>query len=196
MWGHPPLAVRPAELRSDAGTPACARLAAMKPLGTLPALLVGFSPVISLLLRFNCLRGSASRLKPREAGAATEFLVAPGMRILAADSLFPLAAFTTLVRVASRSAGGSIDAVLVPVSVLAAILSCNARSCERGSWRHPPKTLAEKETGNRLERYRLDAAGSEHRVSEVKSKNGGVRFSPPTTTKMIPQQASSPRSFP
>jgi hypothetical protein len=152
----------------------------MKILGEFFALLVGFLPIILFMLLFNWLRRSAKKLHPRPDGSSLEFFVAPGMRILLRLVLFLLAAFTILVLVAIRSEGGSFYAILIPLSVLVAILlamprtvTVDGRGIRQHRWIRKDREIAWHEIA-------WMRRGFNTGVTYVKSKNGGrpVSFSP------------------
>ena len=100
----------------------------MKIVLQLLGLLLGFSPIILFMCLFSYLRRSAKKNEPRQDASKLEFFVAPGMKILLRVVLVALAAFSVLVLVASRSAGGGLFAVFIPLSVLVAILLTKPRT--------------------------------------------------------------------
>jgi hypothetical protein len=150
-------------------------------LGTIFALLLGFSPIIAFMLLFNWLRRSAKKLHPREDGAALEFFLAPGMCILVNLVLFSLGAFTTLVLMAGLSQGGDgWYAAFFPLGVFLAILLVKPRAVvvdqhgiRQHRWIRGDREIAWNEIA-------WMKRGVNSGTTYVKSKNGGrpVWFSP------------------
>lgn len=94
----------------------------------LGALLLPSLFVAPFMLLLWWLRRSAQKHQPKEENGVLEFTLAPGMRILISIVIIALLAFTGLVWVASLSSGGSWYVVLIPLSVLAAILLATPRT--------------------------------------------------------------------
>ncbi len=153
----------------------------MKLLGTLLALLVGFSPIAFFMLLFKWLRRSARRLEPKDEGSSIKFFVAPRMRFLLLLVLSLLVGFTVLVLAFSLSRGGEgWYAVFIPLAVLLALLLAM------------PRTISVDHRGIRQHRWLMGDReipwhevawmhrGSNTGAIYVKSKNGGrpVSFSP------------------
>jgi hypothetical protein len=152
----------------------------MKAILQLLGLLLGFLPIILFMCLFSWLRRSAKNHKPRQEGSALEFAVAPGMRILLRSILVALCAFSVLVMWASRSAGDGLIAVLIPISVLIAIVLAR------------PRPVVVDHNGIRQRRWiREDRAiawheivsvrrGSNTGTTYVRSRSGGrpISFSP------------------
>jgi hypothetical protein len=153
----------------------------MKVLGTLLALLVGFSPLAFFMLLFNWLRRSAMTNHPRQEGSALEFFVAPGMRILLRLVIFLLVAFMILFLATFLLKGGDgWYAVFIPAAVLLAILLAIPRAVVVSSdgirqhrWIRRDREIA----WNEIAWMRR---GFNTGVTYVKSKKGGrpVSFSP------------------
>ena len=76
---------------------------------------------------FTYLRRSAKKQKPRQEGASMVFFVAPGMRILLGSVMLALVLFMILVLSALRFEGESFLALLIPLSVFAALLLARPR---------------------------------------------------------------------
>jgi hypothetical protein len=153
----------------------------MKVLGTLFALLVGFSPIIVFMLLFNRLRRSAKKLSPKHEGASIEFYVSPGMRNLLWLVLSLLVAFTGLVLVTSVSRGGDgWYGVLIPLAVLLAIflavprtITVDHHGIRQNRWIRGHREIAWNEIAGMRRGFNTG-------VTYVKSKNGGpaISFSP------------------
>jgi hypothetical protein len=125
---------------------------AIKILGTLFALVVGFSPVISFMLLFNWLRRSAKKHSPRHEGTSIEFYVSPGMRVLLGITVSLLVAFTVLVLLTALSRGGDgWYGVLIPLAVLLAIGLAIPRTIILDTRGHPAALVDRGRSGNRLE---------------------------------------------
>jgi hypothetical protein len=152
----------------------------MNVLRQLLILLLALSPLYLFMFLFAWLRRSAKKHQPRENARAVEFFPAPGMRILIVSVQVALVAFTILVLAVSIRRRDGWFAVLIPLSVLVAILLAK------------PRTVTVDQNGIRQNRwFRGDRAiawneiawmkrGPNTGSTYVKSKNGGrpISFSP------------------
>jgi hypothetical protein len=138
-------------------------------------LLLGASPIILLVwlaIFFSRTERFSKIQEPRQEGSALKFFLVPRMRILIWVVQFALLAFSAAL-VASVPAGSSLYAVLVPLSVLAAILLAKPRAVlldhngiRRKRWIRGEREIA----WNEIAWLRR---GRNTGTTYVKSKNGG-----------------------
>jgi len=136
--------------------------------------------VAPFAILFWWLRRSVKKLRPREDGPAVEFYLAPRMRILIGIVLSLLTAFTVLVLFEIVHKGGSLYAVLIPLSVLVATILAEPRAVwtdhdgiRQRRWLRGDRVIAWNEVAS-MSRGRNTGA------TYVKSRNGGrpISFSP------------------
>jgi hypothetical protein len=133
----------------------------MKTLLPVLGLLLVLSPLFLLDGLLRLLRRSAKEHQPRQEGYALVFFIAPGMQILLRSVMVALILFTILILIALRSEGGNWVAVLIPLSVLAAIQLAKPRPVtvdDNGV--HQPQWI--REDPHRLGRSRVGGARTKH----------------------------------
>jgi uncharacterized Tic20 family protein len=146
----------------------------------LGALLLRFLFVAPFMLLFWWLRRSARKHKPKEENGVLEFTLAPGMRILISIVVVALLGFSALAWVASLSQGGVWYVVLIPLSVLAAILLAWPRTVvlDHNGIRQRLWLMGDREVG--WSDIAWMKRGRRTEATYVKSKQGGrpISFSP------------------
>jgi hypothetical protein len=101
----------------------------MKTIGLIfRAILLRFLFVSPFMLLFWWIHRSTRKLRPREDGDSVEFSLVPRMRILIEIVVVLLVAFSALVLIETIRSGQGLYAVLIPLSVLAAIILATPRS--------------------------------------------------------------------
>jgi hypothetical protein len=147
-------------------------------------LLLAASPIILLVwlaIFFKRLERSSIKQKPRQEGSAVEFFLVPRMRILIGLALVALTAFTFLVVAESIHHGGGWYVVLIPLSVVAAILLAKPRAVllDHNGIRQRRWIRGDREVA--WDEIAWMRRGQNTGTTYVKSKKGGrpISFSPP-----------------
>lgn len=92
------------------------------------AVLLRFLVVSPFMLLFWWIRRSTRKLRPRENGTSVEFSLTPRMHVLIEIVTVSLVAFTALIVSETVRKGEGLYAVLIPISVLVAILLAEPRT--------------------------------------------------------------------
>jgi hypothetical protein len=128
---------------------------------------------------YSSIKRAAHKEQPREEGATLEFFVTSRMRFLIRLVLVLLIGFTILVAAALTNPGGSLLALLIPISVLFLILLAkpvavmtNEQGIQQGRWLLSDKEIKWAEIGS-------IAYGTNTGTTYVLSKGGDrkIRFS-------------------
>jgi len=144
------------------------------------AVLLRFLAVSPFMLLFWWVRRSTKKLRPREDGGCVKFSLAPRMLALIEIVIVLLAAFTGLTIFETVRKGEGLYAVLIPLSLLAAILAAKPRpvSTDLEGIRQPRWFRGDRVIG--WNDIAWMGRGANTGTTYVKSRNGGrpVSFSP------------------
>ena len=152
----------------------------MKNLLPVLGLFLALSPLFLLDGLLRLLRRSAKKRQPRQEGSALVFFISPGVQILLRSVMVALTLFTILILIALWSEGGNWVAVLIPLSVLAAIQLAKPRPVtvdDNGV--HQPRWIRE-DRHIAWDEVESVARGQNTGTIYVRSQEGGrpVSFSP------------------
>lgn len=143
-------------------------------------LLIGFSPIIVFMCLFSWIRRSANKQEPVLAGSALEFSMGRRIQFVLRAVLGLLIAFTILVVAVAISKGEGLYGVLIPLSVLVAMLSAQPMPVrlDQSGIRQQRWFRAEREIP--WSNFASMARGPNTGTIYVRSKDGGspIRFSP------------------
>lgn len=143
-------------------------------------LLIGFSPIIFFMCLFSWIRRSANKQEPVLTGSALEFSLGRRIQFVLRAVLGLLIAFTALVVVMAMSKGEGLYGVLIPLSVLAAMLSARPMpvrldqgGISQQRWLRSDREIPWSDVASM-------ARGPNTGTTYVRSKDGGspIRFSP------------------